>query len=244
MSRSSTLFAGLFGSFAVSCFAMILLPQSQLGGVHLQQQFTEEDGKYTDLYPVENASVEKGRAIYASEGCIYCHSQQVRDPQNGTDLERGWGARRTVARDYIFEKPPFLGTQRIGPDLANAGSPDWRNEPKGDTESRPQKRDAAWHYLHLYAPRVLHSSSNQPAYRYLFEKRKISGQGSADALHLTGEDAPNADEEIVPGPDAKSLVKYLLSLDRSHPLKEASAAPPGTPEAPAAPAASAAPAAK
>ena len=80
-------------------------------------------------------------------------------------------------------------------------------------------------------------------YRYLFEKRKISGQGSADALRLTGEDAPNADEEIVPGPDAKSLVKYLLSLDRSHPLKEASAAPPGTPEAPAAPAASAAPAA-
>ena len=224
MSRSTTLFAGLFGSFAVSCFALILIPQSQIGG--LQPQFTEEDGRFSDIYPVRNPSIEKGRAVYASEGCIYCHSQQIRDPQEGTDLERGWGARRTVARDYIFETYPFLGSQRLGPDLSSVGSPDWRNEPKDDTESRPKVRDAAWHYLHLYSPRTLDSSSNQPPYRYLFEERKISGQGSADALKLTGEDAPTEPYvEIVPSADAKALVTYLLSLDRSHPLKEASAAP-------------------
>jgi cytochrome c oxidase cbb3-type subunit 2 len=236
MSRSSILFAGLFGSFAVSCFALVLIPQSQLG--MLEPQFTEEDGKYSDIYPVENPSVEKGRAIYASEGCVYCHSQQVRDPQSGTDIDRGWGTRRTVARDYLYATPPFLGTQRFGPDLANVGSPDWRNEPKDDVEGRPAKRDDAWEYLHLYSPRVIDPASNQPPYRYLFEVRKISGQGSADALKLTGEDAlSDPTLEVVPTADAKSLVKYLRSLNRSTPLKEAAG-----PSASAAPAAAAAPA--
>ncbi len=237
MSRSSTLFAGLFGSFAVSCFALVLIPQSQLGS--LQPQFTEEDGKYSDIYPVENKSVKSGREVYASEGCVYCHSQQVRDPQSGTDIERSWGARRTVARDYLYDDPVFLGTQRFGPDLANVGSPDWRNEPKDDTTNRPAKRDDAWQYLHLYSPRAIVKESNQPPYRYLFEVRKISGQGSADALKLTGDDAlSDPTLEVVPTPEAKALVTYLRSLNRSTPLKEAA----GPATAGAAPAAAAAPA--
>jgi len=223
MSRSSTLFIGIFGSFAVSCFALVLAPQAQLGG--LQPQYNEEDGKLSDIYPVSNPSTDQGRAVYRSEGCVYCHSQQVRDPQNGTDIVRGWGARRTVARDYVYEEAPLLGDQRMGPDLSNVGSPDWRNESKDDHEGQPKKRDRAWQYLHLYAPRTLVSSSNQPPYRYLFETRKISGQGSADALPLSGEDAPKPGFEVVPKPEAVSLVSYLLSLDRSHPLKEATAAP-------------------
>jgi cytochrome c oxidase cbb3-type subunit 2 len=63
-----------------------------------------------------------GREVYIREGCYYCHTQQVRDPQNSSDLERGWGMRRSVARDYIYENPPLLGSVRIGPDLANIGS--------------------------------------------------------------------------------------------------------------------------
>jgi len=223
MSRSSTLFAGLFGTFAVSCFAFVLAPQAQLGG--LQPQFTEEDGKYSEIYPVENASLKSGRAVYIREGCVYCHSQQVRDPQNGTDIERGWGIRRTVARDYLYEQPPLLGGQRLGPDLTNVGSPDWRDESKQEVEGKPKKRDRAWHYLHLYAPTTFVSSSIQPPYHHLFETRKISGQGSADALKLTGADAPKEGYEVVPTAEAKDLVNYLLSLDCSHPLKEATAAP-------------------
>jgi cytochrome c oxidase cbb3-type subunit 2 len=235
MSRSSTLFAGLFGTFAVSCFAFVLAPQAQLGS--LQPQFTEEEGKFTDIYPVENASLKAGRAAYAKEGCIYCHSQQIRDPQNGADIERGWGSRRTVARDYIFEQPPLLGSQRMGPDLTNVGSTDWRDEAKEEIEARPKKRDRAWHYLHLYAPRTFVSSSNQPPYHYLFETRKITGQGAKDALHLTGDDAPKAGYEVVPTAEAADLVTYLLSLDRSHPLKEATAtAAPGEAAAASAPA--------
>ena len=56
--------------------------------------------------------------------------QQVRDPQYGTDLERGWGPRRSVARDYLYEIEPALGTSRLGPDLANVGGKEWRNEDK------------------------------------------------------------------------------------------------------------------
>ncbi len=231
MSRSLTLFAGLFGSFAASCLIVVLIPQGQIGT--LQVSYTEEDGKYSDLYPVNNPSVDKGRAVYASEGCIYCHSQQIRDTQNGTDLDRSWGARRTVARDYIFDKTPFLGSTRLGPDLANVGTPDWRNEPKDDSYGRPVKRDRAWQYLHLYAPQTINKASNQPSYKSLFETRKISGQISDKALKLTGEDAPKPGYEIVPTPDAEALVTYLFSLDRSHPLKEA-AAPAAAAAAPAA----------
>ena len=61
-----------------------------------------------------------------------------------------------------------------------------------------------------------------PAYRYLFEKRKISGQRSVDALNVPTDDG----YEIVPTPEAVSLVGYLLSLDKSHALKEVKTAAP------------------
>ena len=35
---------------------------------------------------------------------------------------RGWGKRRSVARDYLFVERPMLGSLRIGPDLANVGT--------------------------------------------------------------------------------------------------------------------------
>ncbi len=208
MSRSSYLFAGIFGSFAISCFALVLVPQVQLGG--LQPQVDEDAG---DVYPVYNP--RKGREVYASEGCFYCHSQQIRDPQNGLDIERGWGARRTVARDYIYKNPTFLGNMRLGPDLTDVGTKEWRNEDINDPR-KPARRDAAWHYLHLYQPTVIVHESNMPPYRYLFETRKISGQRSVDALNVATKDG----YEIVPKAEARQLVAYLLSLDSTHPLKE------------------------
>jgi cytochrome c oxidase cbb3-type subunit 2 len=59
-----------------------------------------------------------------------------------------------------------------------------------------------------------------PPYRYLFEKRKISGARSDKALDLTGPDAPKPGYEVVPKPEAEKLVAYLMSLDKSHPLNE------------------------
>ena len=222
MSRSSTIISGFFGAFALSCAVLVLAPQAQLG--KLQPVFTEEDGKITgDIYPIENGAVEQGRAIYAREGCVTCHTQQIRDPQNGTDIERGWGPRRTVARDYLYESPPFLGSSRLGPDLANVGWDKWRDESEKDTR-KPKRRDAPWHYAHLYAPRALVTESNHPPYRYLFDEVKVTGQRSNEALNVSDPHMPGPDKQVVPSEDAKKLVKYLLSLDRTHPLKESGAA--------------------
>src|ERR1043166_1401592 len=105
---------------------------------------------------------------------------------------------------------------------------------------------AAWHHRHLYAPRSITIDSNMPAFRFLYEKRHIGGQPSADALQLTGENAPPEGWEIIPTYDAQCLVAYLISLDQSHPLKEvktpggAPAPAPGAP--PAAPPAGSPPA--
>ena len=77
-----------------------------------------------------------------------------------------------------------------------------------------------------------------PAYKFLYEKRRVGGEQSADAINLRGEGAPGEGWEIVPTYDAKCLVAYLMSLNQSHPLSEVkSAAPPA-----ASPAASKSPA--
>src|SRR5262249_23088477 len=37
-------------------------------------------------------------------------------------IERKWGDRRSAPRDYIFERPVFLGKMRMGQDIANIGA--------------------------------------------------------------------------------------------------------------------------
>ena len=72
-----------------------------------------------------------------------------------------------------------------------------------------------------------------PAYHFLYQERPISGERSADALKLTGPDAPPEGSEVVPTYDAKCLVAYLMSLDQSHELKEAKLTAPASSPAPA-----------
>ena len=90
----------------------------------------------------------------------------------------------------------------------------------------PPPYSAAWHHKHLYSPRSITTDSNMPAYRFLYEKQRISGERSADALKLIGRNAPPEGWEVVPTYDAKCLVAYLMSLDQSHPLKEVKSAAP------------------
>jgi cytochrome c oxidase cbb3-type subunit 2 len=124
----------------------------------------------------------------------------------GPDLARGWGKRRTVARDFLFDYPVALGSQRIGPDLANVGA---------------RQPDAGWHLRHLYAPRLEVKVSAMPPHRFLFEKRKIERSPSPDAMVLPRDLAPPPGYEIVPKPEAGALVAYLLSLRADAPLFEA-----------------------
>jgi cytochrome c oxidase cbb3-type subunit 2 len=202
MNRMPILFIGIFFTFAFAFGGLVVAPYFQVG--RLQPVTDEETG---NVYPPPLSGLaQEGRRVYAANGCVYCHSQQVRGEEAGSDIARGWGARRTVARDYIHEKPVMLGTMRTGPDLANVGV---------------RLNDVDWHYRHLYNPQSIYPNSVMPPFKWLFEKRKIQGQPSAERLRFTGEFAPPEGYEIVPTQEARALVAYLLSLNRSYPLPEA-----------------------
>ena len=123
----------------------------------------------------------------------------------GPDIQRGWGKRRTVAEDFLFDSPVLLGSVRVGPDLANVGA---------------RLPDAKWHLQHLYAPQLEVKGSTMPPYRFLFETRRIEKARSSDALDLPNELPPPAGFEVVPNREAKALVAYLLSLRADAPIFE------------------------
>lgn len=112
------LFVGIFGTFAFSWVGLTVIPNWQIG--HLNPQSDEEG---TDVYPLpQSGMVTRGARVYAANGCIYCHSEQVRAEYAGSDIARKWGDRRSAPRDYIFERPVSLGKMRMGQDLANVGA--------------------------------------------------------------------------------------------------------------------------
>ena len=259
------LFLGVFGTFAFSWVGLTVIPNLQIGGLNPQM---DEEG--TDIYPMpQSGMVTHGRAVYAANGCIYCHSQQVRPDYASSDIDRKWGTRRSAPRDYAFDRPVLLGRERMGPDLANIGKrgmpPEEQSSPapnapaaspapsgqpaaaanpspatsaspapsaSPNSNGEPALYSEAWHHKHLYAPRSMNPDtreSNMPAYQFLYEKRRITGERSADAVQLTGADAPPAGWEVVPTYDAKCLVAYLMSQDQSHSLNEVKGAPGGAP---------------
>jgi cbb3-type cytochrome oxidase cytochrome c subunit len=126
-------------------------------------------------------------------------------------------------------QPPASPAPAASPAQATAAP-----SPAASPSEFPAPYSAAWHHQHLYAPRSLNLDSDMPAYKFLYEKRRVGGEQSADAVNLRRESAPGEGWEIVPTYDAKCLVAYLMSLNQSHPLNEVkSAAPPAA--SPAAP---------
>src|SRR6266850_1105002 len=148
MNRSPFVFLGILASLAISFWAFIFLPQTQIG----QQQATNTLDT-AELYPAARSGLaKKGAEVYRAQGCVECHTQQVRDRSFGSDFDRGWGVRFTVAQDYLGDYPVMLGVQRIGPDLTNIGL---------------RRPDADWHFRHLYNPKSVAPGSMMPPYRYL-----------------------------------------------------------------------------
>jgi cytochrome c oxidase cbb3-type subunit 2 len=139
----------------------------------------------------------------------------VRPAELGPDLARGWGIRRSVAHDYIFDGTVMLGAQRLGPDLANAGL----------------RMDAMAVLARLWDPRMVNNldsaHSMMPSYRYLFDVRKIGRAPSANALPVRPEFAPPAGYEIVPRTAARALAAYVAAL-RQEPYLFEAPPPPGT----------------
>src|SRR5204863_484094 len=82
------------GTFAFSWVGLTVIPNWQIG--HLNPQSDEEG---TDIYPMpQSGMVQWGARVYAANGCVYCHSEQVRADYAGADIERKWGDRRSAPR--------------------------------------------------------------------------------------------------------------------------------------------------
>lgn len=201
MNRGPLLFLGIFSILAFSWTGLVLTNQISTG--QLVPHFDEAEGS---IFPLGVPGVaERGRQVYRDLGCANCHTQQVRRPGYGSDQERGWGERQSVARDYLREEPVMLGNIRIGPDLRNVGA---------------RRGDPYWHYLHFFDPRLVVDGSNMPSYRFLFEQRAIVGQPSPEALNLPAPYTVRAGYEVVPTERARSLVVYLLNLKDTYAYPE------------------------
>lgn len=130
------------GFYAVRCQMNGLRPAKLAGGA---------------FYPLPpGEAVARGATLYGRLGCASCHTQQLSPFDAAKETDRGWGERRTVARDYLGA-PAFPGARRLGPDLSNVG------------KRRP---DPAWHAAHLAAPRSLVPGSLMPSYAFLTEAER------------------------------------------------------------------------
>jgi cytochrome c oxidase cbb3-type subunit II len=200
MNRAVWLYIGCLLTVIASFAGLVAMPERQLGALPAVR---DESG--TELPPRPEGAVAAGRAEYLGLGCMYCHSQQVRPAGFGADIERGWGSRRTVARDHIWDMPPVLGTMRTGPDLANIAA---------------RQPSASWQALHLYNPRLTSPGSTMPAFPFLFREQRIEVERPGTALSFPGGDAKPG-VAVLPTDRAASLVAYLASLDHSYAVPEA-----------------------
>lgn len=191
MNKAYIFVLGGTSTITLSIFLFVLAPRIQVSAI--DKDALSAQAPYTE-------AELKGRKVYIDNGCIYCHSQQVRDPVAGADKHFGWG-RASLPSDYIYDKPHLLGTMRTGPDLSNIGS-------------RQPSRD--WQHLHLYDPRSLVEWSIMPGFSFLYETASSVESPRQNAIRIPG----MTDEWLVPSEDAENLVLYLMSLKRDRePMK-------------------------
>jgi len=102
---------------------------------------------------VSTKEATQGMSIYEREGCVYCHTQQVRGVSN--DLGLGTV---TSAEQISRDGPSLLGIARTGPDLACYGS--------------RKEGGAAGKELSAYIadPRSVFPTSKMPRYGHLGDK--------------------------------------------------------------------------
>jgi cytochrome c oxidase cbb3-type subunit II len=198
MNSGPVLFLGLFASMAVSWGTFVLAPELQLGDLTPGKtvSLTNAPVDYPNNLP---GMAHQGEEVYRANGCVYCHTEQVRPAGLGSDIALGWGSlkgdRYSVSRDYIFENTVMLGTQRIGPDLANAGT----------------RMDAKAVLARLWDPRSLHQDSLMPSYRYLFDIRKIGRAPSTNALFVPPSPDVPPGYEVIPRAPALELAAYIAN---------------------------------
>ena len=95
----------------------------------------------------------QGRDIYIREGCVSCHSQMIRPFRSETERYGEY----SKAGEFVYDHPFLWGSRRTGPDLHREG--------KGNKNAKPH----AWHYKHLFDPRITSPGSIMPMYPWLLE---------------------------------------------------------------------------
>jgi cbb3-type cytochrome c oxidase subunit II len=120
----------------------------------------------SDIFRHRSPEEDRGRKIYISNGCSYCHTQSIRN------LDWGLGAERIAqAGDYVEDRPILLGSERTGPDLSQEGG----------------EHPDDWHNAHFINPRYTRPNSIMPPFEFLsMEKvqsllRYIQGLGFKQA---------------------------------------------------------------
>jgi cytochrome c oxidase cbb3-type subunit 2 len=197
---------GIFLTLGIAWLAFVVGARKQYGDLLPSPQALEEDGSIpadADLFPIDLSGLAKqGAEEYASLGCVSCHTQQVRRVETGFDVERGWGKRSSVPRDYVLQDHVLLGNSRIGPDLANLGLRDYSDE---------------WLHQHLFEPQSMIPSSLCPPSPFLYDE--IDEPSHADIEVNSEEDEDNT-RYIRPSIRANRLVAYLQSLKQNYELPE------------------------
>jgi cytochrome c oxidase cbb3-type subunit 2 len=187
------LVTGALAALALAASALVLMPYYLLHGIKPP----------VGLKPYTEQQL-RGRAVYVKDGCVYCHSQQPRDPGQAPDNTRGWG-RPSVAADYAYDKPHLLGTMRTGPDLFNIAA---------------RQPSEEWQLGHLYQPRAYTPGSIMPAFSFLFTEITGPARAGERSINLPPPYAKPG-VTVVATQEAKDLVAYLLSLDHTYPILKA-----------------------
>lgn len=158
--------------------------------------------------PLPNAEMmsdaaKKGKALYIANGCVACHTQQVRN----VDMDKMWGSRPSIAADYANIKrqdiwrntATLMGTERTGPDLTNVGN---------------RQPSLEWNLLHLFNPRAVVKASIMPAYPWLFEVKENPHPKDV-IVAVPTEFLKNKNAKVVATEEAMQLVAYLQSLKQT-----------------------------
>lgn len=186
------LFGTAFALFLALTLAVAIIPAFQ------------NQANYTPLPGSEPLSGDAlaGKMLYVANGCVACHTQQVRN----VAMDELWGTRPSIAADYAGigrtdlwrNTATVMGTERTGPDLTSIGS---------------RQPSSAWHLIHLYNPRAVVSDSIMPAYPWLFEEKEHPDP--LDTVLNVPDAFKRGTGKIVAKKEAHQLVAYLLALKQT-----------------------------
>lgn len=140
-----------------------------------------------------------GRDVYIREGCVGCHSQQIR--MLSSEVQR-YGP-YSLAGESTYDYPFLWGSKRTGPDLARVGG----------------RYSDDWHRVHLRNPRDVVKESNMPSYPWL-QHNSVAKDNVQDRMRVLRKlGVPYTDEQIAEAPkqlqgktEEDALIAYLQGL--------------------------------